>query len=37
MQTKDLRSPALVSASSEKVLGQGEGLKYEIHVDGAAQ
>jgi hypothetical protein len=37
MQTKALRSPALVSASSEKGQRQGDGLKYEIHVDGAAQ
>jgi Tfp pilus assembly protein PilN len=37
MRAKQLRSPTLVTASSEKQQGQDAGLKYEIHVDGAAQ
>jgi hypothetical protein len=37
MRAKQLRNPTLVTASSEKEQGQDAGLKYEVHVDGAAQ
>lgn len=37
MHAKHLRSPILVSASLDKERGQDTAMKYEIHIDGAAQ
>jgi len=37
MQTRDLRSPSLVSVAADNEHGLYAGMKYEIHVDGAAQ
>jgi Tfp pilus assembly protein PilN len=36
MRAKNLHSPTLVSATAEKEHGRGDGMKYEIHIDGAA-
>lgn len=37
MRAKHLHSPTLVSAIAEKPQGEDAAMKYEIHVDGAAQ
>jgi hypothetical protein len=37
MRMNELRAPALVRASEEKLHGHGGGLTYEIHLDGTTQ